>query len=111
MESRYSEYQIMWVIVFFDMPTETKKQRKAYTDFRKRLLNDGFHMFQFSMYIRNCPSMENAEVHRKRVRSYRPDDGDIGIMTITDRQFSAIELYRGYHRPPPPPTAIQLELF
>ena len=27
---RFSEYRIMWVLVFFDLPTETKKEKKAY---------------------------------------------------------------------------------
>ena len=53
----------MWVLVFFDLPTETKKERKASSDFRKYLIQDGFVMFQFSIYMRHCPSMENANVH------------------------------------------------
>ena len=43
---RFSEYRIMWVLVLFDLPTETKKDKKAYTDFRKNLQKDGFTMFQ-----------------------------------------------------------------
>lgn len=27
---RFSEYRIMWVLVLFDLPTETKKDKKAY---------------------------------------------------------------------------------
>lgn len=45
---RVSMFQTMWVFVFFDLPTETKPQRKAAAKFRKRLLDDGFSMFQFS---------------------------------------------------------------
>lgn len=41
---RFSEYRIMWVLVFFDLPTETKKEKKAYADFRKNLQKDGFTM-------------------------------------------------------------------
>ena len=48
---RFSEYRIMWVLVLFDLPTETKKDKKAYTDFRKNLQKDGFTMFQFSSVI------------------------------------------------------------
>lgn len=40
---RFSEYRIMWVLVLFDLPTETKKDKKAYTDFRKNLQKDGFY--------------------------------------------------------------------
>ena len=53
----------MWILVFFDLPTETKKDIKEYTMFRKRLQQDGFTMFQFSIYVRHCASMENAEDH------------------------------------------------
>ena len=62
---RFSEYRVMWVLVFFDLPTETKKERKAAADFRKKLLSDGFLMFQFSIYIRHCASAESAQVHVK----------------------------------------------
>ena len=69
MKNRISEYRVMWVLVFFDLPTDTKKERKVAADFRKALLQDGFVMFQFSIYIRHCPSVENAAVHIKRVKS------------------------------------------
>ena len=52
---RFSEYRIMWVLVLFDLPTETKKERKAYADFRKRIMADGFTMFQFSIYFVIAP--------------------------------------------------------
>ena len=47
--SRFNEYRVMWVMVFFDLPTDTKRDRKNAADFRKRLISDGFVMFQFSM--------------------------------------------------------------
>ena len=60
---RFSEYRIMWVLVLFDLPTDTKKDKKAYADFRKNLQKDGFTMFQFSIYVRHCASSENAELN------------------------------------------------
>ena len=72
MGTRFSEYRIMWVLVLFDLPTETKKDRKDYALFRKRLLQDGFTMFQFSIYLRHCPSAENADVHIRRVQNILP---------------------------------------
>jgi CRISPR-associated protein Cas2 len=74
---RLSEYRIMWVLVFFDLPTETKKDRKAHALFRKRLIGNGFTMFQFSIYLRHCPSRENAEVHIKRVKNMLPEKGHV----------------------------------
>lgn len=64
---RFSEYRIMWILVFFDLPTETKKEKKAYTDFRKSLIKDGFTMFQFSIYVRHCASMENVNPAKRKV--------------------------------------------
>lgn len=108
---RFSEYRIMWVMVFFDLPTETAKERKAAAEFRKTLVKDGFVMFQFSVYIRHCPSSENAEVHIRRVKMALPEHGEVALMTITDKQFSRMELFsarkvKGNHQP-----SIQLELF
>lgn len=95
---RFSEYRIMWVLVLFDLPTETKKDKKAYADFRKNLQKDGFTMFQFSIYVRHCASSENAEVHIRRVKSFLPEHGQVGILCITDKQFGSIELFLGKKR-------------
>lgn len=91
---RISKYRVMWVLVLFDLPTETKKEKKLYADFRKMLLSDGFTMFQFSIYIRHCPSKENAEVHIKRVKNHLPEYGEVGILCITDKQFGQMELFQ-----------------
>lgn len=109
--SRLTEYRVMWVLVFFDLPTETKKDKKAYTDFRKNLMRDGFTMFQFSIYVRHCASRENMEVHVKRVKSFLPEYGKVGILCITDKQFGDIEVFYGKKSQKTPPAAIQLELF
>ena len=93
MTSRFSEYRIMWVLVLFDLPTETKKERKAAAKFRKQLIEDGFTMFQFSIYLRHCPSTENADVHIKRVRRMLPEYGKVGIMRVTDKQFGEMILF------------------
>lgn len=111
MTDRFSEYQIMWIFVFFDLPTETKSDRKKYAEFRKQLLRDGFTMFQFSIYLRHCPSRENADVHIKRVKNFLPKEGYVGILTITDKQFGQMELFRGCQRMKHDAPTQQLELF
>ena len=109
--SRFSEYRIMWVLVFFDLPTETKKERKVAAKFRKDLLSNGFSMFQFSIYLRQCPSVENADVHVRRVKSLLPDYGKVGVLCITDKQFSTMELFLGRKNAELPQIEQQLELF
>ena len=108
---RFSEYRIMWVLVLFDLPTDTKKDKKAYADFRKNLQKDGFTMFQFSIYVRHCASSENADVHIKRVKSFLPEFGQVGIICITDKQFGNIELFYGKKVQDVNTPGQQLELF
>lgn len=101
----------MWTMVFFDLPTETKKERKAYTRFRKNLLKDGFSMFQFSIYVRHCSSRENKNVHVKRVKKNLPEKGTVGILSITDKQFGMMEIFEGRKRSGGFVEPHQLELF
>jgi CRISPR-associated protein Cas2 len=108
---RLNEYRILWILVFYDLPTETKKERKVAAKFRKEIMKDGFTMFQFSIYTRHCSSRENAEVHIKRVRSFLPEHGNIGIMTITDKQFGMMEVFYGQKLFEPANVPQQLELF
>ena len=108
---RFSEYRIMWLLVLFDLPTETKKDRHAAANFRKLLVQDGFTMFQFSIYIRHCASIEKAEVHRRRVKTFLPEYGNVCIICITDKQFGDIELFYGKKPKKPDAAGLQLELF
>ena len=101
----------MWVMVFFDLPTETKKDKRAYALFRKQLQLDGFSMFQFSIYVRHCASMENAEVHIKRVKSFLPEFGNVAVMCITDKQFDNIQVFNGSKIAKKLSQPQQLELF
>lgn len=101
----------MWVLVFFDLPTETKKDKRAYALFRKQLQMDGFTMFQFSIYVRHCPSMDNAEVHMKRVQKFMPEYGHVAVMCITDKQFANIKVFHGSKMAKAKSQPTQLELF
>ena len=79
--------QTMWLIVLFDLPTDTKEARKEYTQFRKFLLNDGYTMMQYSVYMRHSSSDENAIVHAKRVKACLPDDGEVRIIKSLTNNF------------------------
>lgn len=108
---RINQYRAMWVFVHFDLPTQTKTQRKAYTEFRKNLLEDGYGMIQFSIYARHCSSKENADVHKRRVKRYLPKHGNVVIFQITDRQFGMMEFFNGKASVVLPDTPSQLEMF
>jgi len=104
-------YRCMWVLAMFDLPTDTKKARRDYTLFRKALLRDGFTQMQYSVYARHCPSKENAEVHLGRIERHLPPDGEVRVVTITDKQFERMEIFWGKMRKAPEPAPCQLSLF
>lgn len=109
---RLNAYHIMWLFVYFDLPTNTKKERKAASAFRKNLLKDGFSMMQFSVYTRHCASKESLEVHAKRVKTFLPEFGMVSLLKVTDKQYGEMINYWGKKqtisdRPQP----VQLELF
>ena len=108
---RFNAYRIMWVFVYYDLPTDTKKDRRQAALFRKKLLTDGFTMMQYSIYTRHCPSRENAGVHIKRVKSFLPPKGEVIIFQLTDKQFGMMEFFRGKKEEKKPDTPQQLELF
>ena len=95
----------------FDLPVDTKAAKRAYTQFRKVLLKDGFTKMQYSVYIRHCASEENANVHVDRVERSVPDDGEVRIILITDKQFERMHIFWGKRRKQPEPAPQQLELF
>ncbi len=101
----------MWVLVHFDLPTNTKKERKDAAKFRKQLLEDGFEMFQYSVYVRHCTSRENAAVHELRVEGFLPPSGHVSILTITDKQFGSMKHFYGTKPASKDPGVVQLELF
>jgi CRISPR-associated protein Cas2 len=104
-------YRTMWVIAMFDLPVDTPTAIRQYSQFRKYLLNDGFSMIQFSVYVRHCASQENADIHMLRVQGVVPPDGEVRVFSLTDKQFEHMRIFRGKRRVPtedPPP---QLFLF
>ena len=108
---RLNQYKLMWVFVFFDLPTETKTDRRNYRKFVDVLEKDGFTRFQFSIFMRHCPSIDNARVHVRRVKINLPPKGHVGIMHLTDKQFGMMEVFYEAKKEETPQVSQQLELF
>lgn len=106
-----SKYRFMWVIAMFDLPTDTSKARSDYTRFRNLLLKDGFAMMQYSVYIRHCPTQENADVHIRRVEAALPPEGEVRIILVTEKQFERMRVFWGKRRKPTENPPAQLEFF
>jgi CRISPR-associated protein Cas2 len=102
----FSEYRAMWLFALFDLPVEKPIQRKRYARFRKALLKEGFMMLQYSVYARYCPSDDGAQIYRAHVKEVLPPEGEVRLLSITDRQFGKMEVFCGKSRkqteiPPP----------
>ena len=106
-----SGYRIMWLFVLFDLPVGTKPERKAANGFRHALLDLGFEMAQFSVYLKFCAGKEQAEAIARKVEAAMPRSGKVHLIQITDRQYENIRTYRGRKREPSPKNPDQLALF
>jgi CRISPR-associated protein Cas2 len=106
-----SGYRIMWLVVLFDLPVGTKKERKAASGFRLKLLDLGFEMTQFSVYLRYCAGKEQAESYERKIERFMPASGKVHIMAITDKQYENIRTYRGRKREQSPENPNQFFLF
>lgn len=88
-------YKNMRLLVLFDMPVDKAAQRKEYVRFRKKIMDDGFMMLQFSVYSRYCNNDSDAEKHIKRVKELKPKYGNIRILKVTENQFESMILVQG----------------
>ena len=93
-----SAYRIMWLYVMFDLPVGTRSERKAATRFRQFLLDRGFEMAQFSVYLRFASSKEAAETFISQIEAVQPGGGKIHIVTITDKQYANARIFLGKKR-------------
>lgn len=109
--SALSGYRIMWIFVLFDLPVGTKKERKSANQFRHALLDLGFEMSQFSVYLKFTASKEQAESVERQVEAAMPTSGKVHIVQITDKQYENIRTYRGRKREPSLKNPNQLALF
>lgn len=101
----------MWVMAFFDLPTETKKHRKAYRRFRDFLLGEGFLMLQYSVYVRPCANIEMAHRHIERVEGKVPDEGEVRLIALTSMQYARMRCFLGKARSEPEKPPEQLSFF
>ena len=85
----------MRVLVLFDLPVTTAEGRREYTQFRKFLIKDGFMMMQESIYSKLAQNQLSANAIIERIKHNKPSHGLVQILTITEKQFSNIEMIVG----------------
>ena len=87
--------KFMRMLVFFDLPVVTAKERKAATKFRNFLLKDGYHMMQWSVYTRICNGTDAVAMHQQRLKLNLPEKGSVRLLTLTEKQFESIDVLLG----------------
>ena len=85
----------MRILVFFDLPTESASERRAYTQFRKYLIKTGFLMLQESVYCKLAANQTIVNAQIENLRKNKPPDGLVEVLTITEKQFARMEFIVG----------------
>lgn len=85
----------MRVVVFFDLPIVTSENRKNYTKFRKMLLKNGFLMLQESVYCKLALNGSAVNAIVENIHKNKPPEGLVQILTITEKQYSKMDIVVG----------------
>lgn len=101
----------MWVMVLFDLPTTLPQERRAYTKFRDFLLDNGFEMAQYSVYVRHTNGKDAVQAIIRKVDVAMPAEGKVDILQFTDKQYENIVCLRGSRRTDSKKNPEQLVMF
>jgi len=83
------------MLVFFDLPVITAKEKKVAAKFRRFLLKDGYHMLQWSVYSRLCNGTDAVAMHQQRLKQNLPEKGSVRLLTLTEKQYESIDVLLG----------------
>ena len=89
------DYKLMRALCMFDLPVETAEEKRAYRNFRRDLIKEGFVMIQYSVYASVCPNREYADRLEKRIQKIVPKEGNVRFLCVTEKQYSDMKLMVG----------------
>ena len=85
----------MRILVFFDLPVLTAKERRDYRQFRKFLIKSGFMMMQESVYCKLAQNSTAAEMIIDNVKKNKPNEGLVQMLRVTEKQYAKMEYIVG----------------
>lgn len=88
-------YRFMRLMLFFDLPVESESQRRDYRYFIKNLKKNGFYMMQESVYVKLGIDLQSINSSLEKIKTFLPKDGDVMVLSITEKQFSNINVLLG----------------
>ena len=80
----------MRIILFFDLPMNTREERRNYTSFRSAIKKEGFIMMQESVYCKLSFNKSISDSVVARVKAIVPNKGLIQILLVTEKQFGSM---------------------
>ena len=89
----------MRIVVLFDIPVKTKRERRIATQFRNFLLKDGYYMIQYSVYARICNGLDDLTKHKLRIINHCPENGSVRMLVMTEKQYEAMDVLVGSYHP------------
>lgn len=105
------ESRPMWVLLMFDLPVVTKKQRTAASRFRNDLVASGYERVQWSIYARFCPTVQKAKRDGQAALAVLPPQGECRILYLTDHQWHRMVVVRHRNEAEPEAKPAQLAIF
>ncbi|MEL3908299.1 MAG: CRISPR-associated endonuclease Cas2 [Treponemataceae bacterium] len=88
----------MRVLVFFDLPMLTRKEKSNYRDFRRYLIKNGFVMMQKSVYSKIVLNLTAQKTVVSNLKKNKPPTGLVEVLTVTEKQYSKIEIITGENK-------------
>ncbi len=82
--------RFMRILLFFDLPTETASDRRAYRQFRKLIIKEGFIMMQESVYSKLVINQQSANFMITKLKKKKPPGGLVQLLTVTEKQYASI---------------------
>lgn len=88
-------YRFMRIVLFFDLPTLTEKNRKEYSRFRKFLIKSGFMMLQESVYVKLALNSTAMNTLINNLEKNKPNEGLVQLLLVTEKQYSKLYMLLG----------------
>lgn len=90
-----SPFRFMRSLLMFDLPVETTSDRRAYAKFVKFIKEQGFVLFQKSIYCKLSVNEAAAKSSEKAIKANLPKNGIVSMLTLTEKQFNSISYLLG----------------
>lgn len=80
----------MRIMIMFDLPIDSDREKREYTKFRRYLIKEGFIMMQKSVYTKLAINQTTTTLIRNRLEKNLPQYGLVQVLVITEKQFASI---------------------